>query len=105
MPHSGPFGSTPLVSTRVWHYFKVERISGLDLLMSERRVERRLAAILAADVVGYSRLMGQDEVGTLVRLRTHRRELIDPKIVVTASWSSSQALSKQWLASSLCNGG
>lgn len=49
--------------------------------MSERRVERRLAAILAADVVGYSRLMGQDEVGPLVRLRTHRRELIDPKIV------------------------
>jgi len=43
-------------------------------------VERRLAAILAADVAGYSRLMGQDEAGTLARLRTHRRELIDPKI-------------------------
>jgi adenylate cyclase len=43
-------------------------------------VERKLAAILAADVVGYSRLMGQDEAGTLQRLRTHRRELIDPKI-------------------------
>src|SRR5207248_7238178 len=39
-----------------------------------------LAAILAADVAGYSRLMGQDEAGTLARLRTHRRELIDPKI-------------------------
>ena len=48
--------------------------------MSGERVERRLAAILAADVVGYSRLMGQDEAGTLARLRTHRRELIDPKI-------------------------
>src|SRR5512135_1646328 len=48
--------------------------------MSEDRVERRLAAILAADVAGYSRLMGQDEAGTLARLRTHRRELIDPKI-------------------------
>jgi adenylate cyclase len=48
--------------------------------LSEERVERRLAAILAADVVGYSRLMGQDEAGTLARLRTHRRELIDPKI-------------------------
>jgi adenylate cyclase len=48
--------------------------------MSGQRVERRLAAILAADVAGYSRLMGQDEAGTLARLRTHRRELIDPKI-------------------------
>jgi class 3 adenylate cyclase len=41
---------------------------------------RRLAAILAADVAGYSRLMGADEEGTLERLKTHRRELIDPKI-------------------------
>jgi len=48
--------------------------------LSGERVERRLAAILAADVVGYSRLMGQDEAGTLARLRTHRRELIDPEI-------------------------
>ena len=48
--------------------------------MTEVRVERRLAAILAADVAGYSRLMGQDEAGTLARLRAHRRELIDPKI-------------------------
>jgi adenylate cyclase len=44
------------------------------------RVERRLAAILAADVAGYSRLMGADEEGTLARLKAHRRELIDPKI-------------------------
>jgi adenylate cyclase len=44
------------------------------------RVERRLTAILAADVVGYSRLMGEDEAGTLARLKQHRRELIDPKI-------------------------
>jgi TolB-like protein/class 3 adenylate cyclase len=48
--------------------------------VSGERVERRLAAILAADVAGYSRLMGQDEAGTLARLRIHRRELIDPKI-------------------------
>jgi adenylate cyclase len=48
--------------------------------VSEERVERRLAAILAADVAGYSRLMGKDEAGTLARLRTHRRELIDPRI-------------------------
>jgi adenylate cyclase len=42
--------------------------------MAEARVERRLAAILAADVAGYSRLMGMDEEGTLARLQTHRRE-------------------------------
>jgi adenylate cyclase len=47
---------------------------------SERLVERRLAAILAADVVGYSRLMGIDEIGTLRRLRVYRAELIDPAI-------------------------
>src|SRR6266850_6984607 len=43
-------------------------------------VERRLAAILAADVAGYSRLMGADEEGTHERLRAHLRELVDPKI-------------------------
>ena len=41
---------------------------------------RRLAAILAADVAGYSRLMGADEEGTLARLNAHRRALLDPKI-------------------------
>src|SRR6266446_5942676 len=41
---------------------------------------RRLAAILAADVAGYSRLMGADEEGTHERLKAHRRQLIDPKI-------------------------
>jgi adenylate cyclase len=44
------------------------------------RVERRLAAILAADVAGYSRLMEADEEGTLAALRAIRRELGDPKI-------------------------
>jgi adenylate cyclase len=48
--------------------------------MAKARVERRLAAILAADVAGYSRLMGIDEEGTLAALKTLRRELIDPKI-------------------------
>ena len=43
---------------------------------------RRLAAILAADVAGYSRLMGRDEAGTLARLKALRRELIDPKIAL-----------------------
>jgi adenylate cyclase len=41
---------------------------------------RRLTAILAADVAGYSRLMGADEEGTHERLRAHFRELVDPKI-------------------------
>jgi len=49
-------------------------------LVPPERVERKLAAILAADVAGYSRLMGEDEEGTLARLKAHRRELIDPKI-------------------------
>src|SRR6202047_1450672 len=44
------------------------------------RLDRRLAAILAADVAGYSRLMGADEEGTLERLKVLRRELADPKI-------------------------
>ena len=48
--------------------------------MAEARVERRLAAVLAADVVGYSRLMEADEAGTLARLKTVRLELIDPAI-------------------------
>ena len=43
-------------------------------------MERRLAAILAADVVGYSRLMGQDEAGTLQALKALRAEVVDPKI-------------------------
>jgi class 3 adenylate cyclase len=48
--------------------------------MAEARVERRLAAILAADVAGYSRLMGVDEEGTLATLKNLRKSLIDPKI-------------------------
>src|ERR1044071_8028546 len=48
--------------------------------MGEERVERRLAAILAADVAGYSRLMGVDEEGTLADLKGHRRAVLDPKI-------------------------
>ena len=48
--------------------------------MAEVRVERRLAAVLAGDVAGYSRLMGADEEGTLKRLNAHRREFLEPKI-------------------------
>lgn len=48
--------------------------------MEREQVTRRMAAILAADVAGYSRLMGLDEEDTLARLKAHRRELVDPKI-------------------------
>ena len=52
--------------------------------MAEERLQRRLAAILSADVVGYSRLMGLDEAGTLSRLNALRRELVDPTIAAHA---------------------
>ena len=48
--------------------------------MAEERVQRRLSAILAVDMVGYSRLIGADEEGTIERQRAHRAELIDPQI-------------------------
>ena len=48
--------------------------------MAEKRIERRLTAILAADVAGYSRLIGADEEGTLAALRAVRRDLVDPGI-------------------------
>lgn len=48
--------------------------------MAKERVQRRLAAILAADVVGYSRMMGEDETGTLARLQACRTELLHPKV-------------------------
>src|SRR5229473_642089 len=48
--------------------------------LSGERVERRLAAIHAGDVAGYSQLMGLDEEGTLAALKGHRRAVVDPKI-------------------------
>jgi len=48
--------------------------------MAEERVKRKLAAILAADVVGYSRLMGADEAGTLSALKRHREAVFDPAV-------------------------
>ena len=47
--------------------------------MEPQSVERRLTTILSVDVVGYSRLMGDDEAGTLVALKSLRHDLIDPK--------------------------
>jgi len=48
--------------------------------MAEQHVERRLAAVLAADVVGYSRLMASDEEGTLARFNVLRRQFLEPTI-------------------------
>jgi class 3 adenylate cyclase len=48
--------------------------------MGEEQVQRRLAAILAADIVGYSRLMAEDEVGTLATLRAMRRDVLTPLV-------------------------
>src|SRR5688572_8263686 len=50
----------------------------MAFIKQKAKAERRLAAILAADVVGYSRLIGRDERGTLSRLKAHRSELIEP---------------------------
>jgi class 3 adenylate cyclase/pimeloyl-ACP methyl ester carboxylesterase len=55
-------------------------IIGQKIVTREYSMQRRLAAILAADVVGYSRLMGADEIGTITALKSHRRELIDSAI-------------------------
>ncbi len=48
--------------------------------MATERVERRLVAIFAADMVGYSRLMEADEAGIIARQKAHRAELVDPEI-------------------------
>jgi class 3 adenylate cyclase len=58
-------------------------------------MERRLAAILVADMVGYSRLMEIDEAGTLARLKTHRLELIDPAIAKNNRVQSSRRLERE----------
>ena len=60
--------------------------------MAEQRVQRRLAAILAGDVAGHSRLMGADEEGTLLRLNAHRREFLEPTIAIAAASSSGPAM-------------
>src|SRR3979490_1201797 len=52
----------------------------LGAILTGERVERRLAAVLAADVAGYSRLMGADEEGTLARLKAVRKGIVDPAI-------------------------
>jgi adenylate cyclase len=69
-----------LVSPRVARVLRRLRLNRAGEAANQQRVERRLAAILAADVAGYSRLMTADEEGTHFRLLTHRREVIEPKV-------------------------
>jgi len=76
---------------------------------------RRLTAILAADVAGYSRLMGVDEEGAHERLKAVRRQLVDPKIkstsaassrpLATACWWNFQASSMRYDAPLRCSAG
>src|SRR5271167_89565 len=56
------------------------RYEPLQSFMTEAHIHRKLAAILAADVVGYSRLMGADEAGTLTALKRHRETVFDPAV-------------------------
>jgi adenylate cyclase len=60
---------------------KAEIIGIGDDFLTGERVERRLAAVLAADVAGYSLLMGRNEEGTLSQLKVFRKTLVDPTIV------------------------
>ena len=68
--------------------------------MVEDHVDRRLAAIIAADIAGYSRLMGIDDEGTLRQLKAHRKELVDPKITDIAAASSRPPATGCWWNSS-----
>jgi class 3 adenylate cyclase len=66
-------------------------------MADERGVERRLAAILAADAVGYSRLMEADEAGAHARLKAVRKGFIEPRIAEHAAVSSSsQETARSW---------
>jgi adenylate cyclase len=60
----------------------LEARAGGEAMLSGEAVSRRLAAVLAADVDGYSRLMEADEEGTFARLKSLRRNLIDPNIAL-----------------------
>jgi class 3 adenylate cyclase len=67
------------------------------------REQRKLAAILAADVVGYSRLMGRDESGTLARLRKSRSEHLEPVLakyggrLVKLTGDGADAMGREWV--------
>ena len=88
----GSFGSYALN----WVSRFEQNLSRQQYPMTEKRPQRRLAAILAADVVGYTRLMDLDEAGTLIRLKTLRRELLDPRTV--GLWRPHLQKHRRWCA-------
>ena len=78
--------------------------------MTGERVERRLAAVLAADVAAYSRLMGIDEEGTLARLKSYRKTLVDPAIAahrgrIVKTTGDAGGVCKRGRCRTLCGGG
>jgi adenylate cyclase len=73
---SGDWHPSRLIALRVRESYDPRENGGVSVA----REQRRLAAIIAADVVGYSRLMGRDESGTLARLRKNRSEHLDPVV-------------------------
>src|SRR5437660_7656637 len=77
-------GETPYTEPRerphIMFRHRSDPRAGWSCARNGSAMERRLTAIFAADVAGYSRLIGADEEGTLTRLTAHRRELIEPKI-------------------------
>src|SRR5262249_15274315 len=76
----GPHGGLDGQPRPVNHNIVAVELPAGAVYVAEERLQRRLAAILSVDVVGYSRLMGLDEAGTLSRLNALRREVIDPAI-------------------------
>ena len=70
-------------------YIFAAEVAPVGAIPAAARVERRLAAILAADVVGYSRLMETDEAGTFARLKQLREELIEPILAASMAVASS----------------
>jgi len=75
--------------------------------VAPEREERRLAAILAADMVGYSRLMEANERGTIARQKAHRKELIDPKIAehngrIVKTMGDDQSIEHRRIATDSC---
>src|ERR1700722_10743982 len=78
--HLGPWRQPDNGSLNCYNGRSISRSQGC--VVSSERLERRLAAILAADVASYSRLMGRDEEGTLAQLKSFRKALVDPAITV-----------------------
>src|SRR5207247_6338712 len=80
LPGEGSVLAFRVALCRHWRCYHVQPERQRRIALASERVERRLTAILAADVAGYSRLTGIDEEGTHVQLQVHLRALVDPKV-------------------------